>query len=159
MIQQNGQFTQHDYPFDNGVRSNNHMKNGHSNSGEHSDSDLMRLGGDATNLMNKWSSGGLATCAKEAEQARAILEEQILNIGVISEEFIRAGNANLNAIRQIRFAFRQEAEQITLPLKEIAKYGAEIERLKELADVCERLEGLRQRGTLNVVTEALGKLP
>lgn len=70
----------------------------------------------------------------------------------------------LNSIRQSRVAAVSEINAILAPLKEIRQFflgsdhSAEIARLREFIELCERLKKLKDDGTLDAVSDSILKL-
>lgn len=108
--------------------------------------------------------GKLTPLALAAVDARRAIDESMNQLGQMFDNFDTLAKQLLGSIRQNRFAIVSELHQIMTPMKDLRsffsgpEYDSEIRRLQEFVDLCERLEGLQQRGTLDAVSDTLIKL-
>lgn len=106
----------------------------------------------------------LTALARAAFDARNVLYENIDALGEGMIDFNARVKVALEDLRQSRFAYVTETAQMLTPLKEVRQffiardYEQEIARLKEFVELCERLEGLKQRGTLDALTDTILRL-
>lgn len=97
-------------------------------------------------------------------EAREALEWSNTHIKKDWLDWMDAGNKRLQELRLLRMALDTEAKQIISYAADVRKFFLddkhveEMARLKEFVGVCERLEGLKKRGTLDAVSEIILKL-
>lgn len=106
----------------------------------------------------------LTALARAAIDARGVLEENMHALGGGMEELQGQVKVALEDIRQSRFAFVSEVQQMLNPLKELRaflldhQYETEIKRLREFCDLCERLQRLKADGTLDALADTIIRL-
>jgi hypothetical protein len=106
----------------------------------------------------------LTALARAAIDARAVLDENMKQIGPLMETFNARVKVALEDVRQSRFAVVGEIAHLVQPLKEVRAfllgkdYEFEIKRLKEFVELCERLQKLKQDGTLDAIADTIIKL-
>ncbi len=106
----------------------------------------------------------LTPLAKAMIDSRKALEEAASKVGFVQDDFKEKVKSFLNEIRSTRMAALTETNQILSPLKDIrqfflgADYEKEIARLREFVELCERLEALKKRGTLDAIGDTILKL-
>jgi hypothetical protein len=99
-----------------------------------------------------------------AQDARAVIHELLKGIGGEMEEFRSDTKAYLHDIRTVRMSVVSETSAMTGPLREVRQfflgsdYDAEIKRLREFVDLCERLNKLKESGFLDSVADTMLKL-
>jgi len=102
--------------------------------------------------------------ARAAVDARGVIQENMKTLGSTMEAFEAKTKVVLNDLRMSRMAVLTETTQMLTPLREIRQffigrdYDKEIERLREFVSLCERLEGLKQRGSLDVIADTMLRL-
>jgi len=106
----------------------------------------------------------LTALARAAIDARAVLDENMDQLGGQMEKFTARVKVALEDLRQSRFAFVTETAAMLNPLKEVRQfllgndYEREINRLKDFVDLCERLQVLKKNGTLDALADTIIKL-
>lgn len=106
----------------------------------------------------------MSNLARAMIDGRKALNESMEGIGFIQEELDAKVKIFLNDLRSTRMAAVSEVSQMTQPLKDIRQfflghdYETQIKRLKEFVDLCERLEALKENGTLDAVADTMIKL-
>lgn len=99
-----------------------------------------------------------------AKDTRAAVNELLDGLGHDMTSFKDGCKAFLEDIRQTRFAVVAETSQMSKPLREIRQfflgsdYKEEICRLKEFVELCERIQKLKQDGTLDAVADTMIRL-
>jgi hypothetical protein len=98
------------------------------------------------------------------ETARTALAAALDNLLAEVARLEKVAGASLEPIRRIRFACISEVTQIMTPLKDLRQFflssnhEAEVARLREFVDLCERLEKLKASGFLDTVADTILKL-
>jgi len=106
----------------------------------------------------------LGDLARAALEARTLVRENLKELVDAAESFEARSKLALEDIRQSRFAYVTEAAQMLKPLREVREffiekdYEGQITRLKEFAEICERLERLKKNGTLDAIADTIIKL-
>ena len=106
----------------------------------------------------------LSDLARAALDARKLVHENIKELVDGMEAFSARVKIALEDVRQSRFAFVSETAQMIKPLRDVREffvdktYEVEITRLREFVELCERLERLKQNGTLDAVSDTIIKL-
>lgn len=102
--------------------------------------------------------------ARAAFDARGVLNDSLAQVGLSLDEFKAKSKILLDELRGTRFSAVSETTQMLSPLKELRQfflgkdYDEEIKRLKEFVELCERLQKLKQDGTLDAVADTMVKL-
>jgi DNA anti-recombination protein RmuC len=106
----------------------------------------------------------LEAMVANVNENRRVLDEGLRYIESAQKEFAAGAKGFLGDIRATRMASVSEMNQILQPLRDIRKFflgpehEVEITRLREFIDLCERLEGLKTRGTLDALADTILKL-
>lgn len=106
----------------------------------------------------------LTPLARATFDARTVLDENLVGLGGLMEDFRAKTKAYLDEIRQTRFAVISETASISTGLKDIRQffhgptYAEEIKRLTEFVDLCERLQKLQQSGFMEAITDTMLRL-
>jgi hypothetical protein len=106
----------------------------------------------------------LTPLARAAFDARSVLSESLDKIGTVMDEFKAKLREWLEEVRAMRMNFVSETNQMLGPLKDIRQfflestYEAEIARLREFVELCERLNTLKECGFLDTVAETMIRL-
>lgn len=106
----------------------------------------------------------LTPLARAALDAKGVLNENLLGIGGMMEDFHAKLKMWLDDIRVSRMNFVSETNQILTPLKDVRQfflgynYAEEIARLKEFVELCERLQKLKESGFLDTVADTMIRL-
>lgn len=114
--------------------------------------------------INDQVPSGLTKLARAAIDGRKALDEAMQSIGKVQDDLDAKVKMFLNDLRSTRFAAVSEVSQMTQGLKDIRQfflgqdYEAQIKRLKEFVELCERLEALKQHGTLDAIADTIIKL-
>jgi hypothetical protein len=97
-------------------------------------------------------------------EARETLEWSVNNIKRSWFDWMEDAEKALKDVRMLRQAIGSETAQLMAAVKDVRKffleneYVEEMSRLKEFVAVCERLESLHNRGTLDAVADVILKL-
>jgi hypothetical protein len=97
-------------------------------------------------------------------EAQQSLEWSLSHLKVSWLDWSQEAEQALKDLRMLRMAFTNEGKLILQEAKDIRKFfldethQVEIAQLKEFVDVCERLEGLKKRGTLDALVDVILKL-
>lgn len=92
------------------------------------------------------------------------INRQRKSIMLATQELSQVASSALMEIRSMRMPVVSEVSQMLPALKDVraffigADYGAQMSRLKEFVDLCERLERLKKSGTLDAISDTIIKL-
>jgi hypothetical protein len=101
---------------------------------------------------------------KQTEESVEVLKKTVAGVGQQLEEMKPLKAEFINELRAMRMNATREVADIVAPLQELRQFflgkqhEAEVARLREFVELCERLQQLKQNGTLDAVADTIIKL-
>ena len=106
----------------------------------------------------------MSDLAEKTKEAADVLDESVARVGKHLENFKPFKKEMIEELRGLRMTSTTEVAAMLKPLEDLRKFflgdthKEEVERLKEFAELCERLQKLKQSGFLDTVADTMLKL-
>lgn len=130
----------------------------------HDDEARRMIAEEAKEVLCKNVPPNLEALEVDLADARRIIDDTIKFIDSSKDGFNASMKSFLTDLRATRMTGINEVHQMLVVLKDIREffvgrdYDVQTARLKDFVELCERLEGLKSRGTLDALADTMLKL-